>query len=226
MSEGEQQWPHSSTNSCTIDPRCRANRCCKNRKQNFRIILHRALILVAPFPMRLEDHVSYMRTGIRSERLGMWRCQKKRLRFELRMHRKSAAFRLLVIVISLAAWFVASNHCALATPFEVAKLTVSSQCPMHAHKQQMPQRNKGNGCGDLPCCKNLQAPLAATAKTIAKPMWLGVLRPFFPEVVGAFGIQPRTISLVLETGPPGALSFSETVLQRSILAHAPPLILS
>jgi hypothetical protein len=28
----------------------------------------------------------------------------------------------------------------------------------------------------------------------------------------------------LDTGPPGATSFAELVLQRSILAHAPPIV--
>jgi hypothetical protein len=140
------------------------------------------------------------------------------------MHCKFAAFRLLVVAISLAAWFLASNHCALAVPPGIAKVTESSQCPMHVHKQQAPQHDKGNGCGDLPCCKDLQTPLAITAKIIAKPMWLGDLQPFFSQVMGTFGIQPRTIAMVLETGPPGALSFCEAVLQRSILAHAPPAV--
>jgi len=136
------------------------------------------------------------------------------------------SFRLFAVVISLAAWLLASDHCVLAAPSGIAKATMSSQCPMHAQKQRTPQRDKGDGCGDLPCCKNLQAPLAATAKTIAKPVWLGALQQFFPHVVGVFQIQSRTIPLVLDTGPPGALSFSETVLQRSILAHAPPISLS
>jgi hypothetical protein len=30
--------------------------------------------------------------------------------------------------------------------------------------------------------------------------------------------------LLLDTGPPGARSFAELILQRSLLAHAPPIL--
>jgi hypothetical protein len=139
------------------------------------------------------------------------------------MYRLSYGFRLLVVAVSLAAWFVAGNHCALAVA-SAAEPTVGAQCPMHAQKQHMPRPKKGNGCGDLPCCKNLQATTAVTAKTIAKPVWLGTLA-FFPQVV-SIEIQPRKVSPLLDTGPPGENTFTESVLQRSIPAHAPPLFLS
>jgi hypothetical protein len=32
------------------------------------------------------------------------------------------------------------------------------------------------------------------------------------------------LPLLLDTGPPGARSFAELILQRSILAHAPPFL--
>lgn len=126
----------------------------------------------------------------------------------------------------MAAWFVASNHCVLATTTVPSKANVGTQCPMHAQKQHAPQHQKGNGCGDLPCCKNLQATTLTTAKAIAKPVWLGALQPFFPHVIDAAEVQARQMSVILDTGPPGENSFVQSVLQRSILAHAPPGFLS
>jgi hypothetical protein len=40
------------------------------------------------------------------------------------------------------------------------------------------------------------------------------------------GWQAHIRTLGLDTGPPKAVSFSESVLQRSLLAHAPPFSLS
>jgi hypothetical protein len=97
---------------------------------------------------------------------------------------------------------------------------------MHSQKEHPPQPQKGNECGDLPCCKNLQATTLIPAKMVAKPVWLGALRQFFPHVIDVAEIQPQQISAIFDTGPPGENSFVQSVLQRSILAHAPPVFLS
>lgn len=145
---------------------------------------------------------------------------------KLRMYRLSDHLRLLVVATSIAAWFVASNHCALATTSTAVNFATGSECPMHAHKQHVPQPEKGNGCGDFPCCKNLQATTVITAKGLAKPVWLGTLQSFFPQVISVIEIQSRKVLLLLDTGPPGENNFTHLVLQRSVLAHAPPISLS
>jgi len=68
--------------------------------------------------------------------------------------------------------------------------------------------------------------MLTAGKTIAKPIWLGALQPFFAQVIDVAEIQARQMSVILDTGPPGENSFVQSVLQRSILAHAPPLSLS
>ncbi len=135
------------------------------------------------------------------------------------MLRDLKSVRLLVVAVSMAAWFAASNHCVLTA--RPAATNVSG-CPMHAQEQHAPKPEKGNGCGDLTCCKILRATTTAAAKLIAKPVWLGALQPFFPQVIGIVEIQPRKVSPLLDTGPPGENNFTQSVLQRSILAHAPP----
>ena len=140
-----------------------------------------------------------------------------------RMYPRSYGLRLLVVVVSMAAWFVTGNHCVLAATPAAGK---ASGCPMHAQKQHAPQPKNGNGCGDLQCCKNLQATVTVSAKAVAKPVWLGALQPFFKKPVIAIELGAPQVSPIHETGPPGKNSFAELVLQRSIFAHAPPVSLS
>jgi hypothetical protein len=51
-----------------------------------------------------------------------------------------------------------------------------------------------------------------------------VLKEYFTAGLVVEISQAQTQTLGSDTGPPGALSFSESVLQRSILAHAPPAL--
>ncbi|HEY2614172.1 MAG TPA: hypothetical protein VGI42_00545 [Chthoniobacterales bacterium] len=137
--------------------------------------------------------------------------------------------RLLVVALSVLSWFAASNHCVLAA--QPLKMRVMEQgdmpsgCPMRS-MQQPSQPVKQGGCGDLPCCKNLQATKTAVVKMVAAPIWLGALVTFFTPFTGETSGNAAKILSFLDTGPPGETSFAELVLQRSILAHAPPGSLS
>jgi hypothetical protein len=131
-----------------------------------------------------------------------------------------SSVRLLVVIASLVAWFAASNHCALAAgPVDSG---MPADCPMHAKHQ--PQ--KQNGCDDLPCCKNLQATPSAAAKLVINPIWAGALLTFSALPLDEVRTASLTRCAFSDTGPPGECSFAELVLQRSILAHAPPFSLS
>jgi hypothetical protein len=144
------------------------------------------------------------------------------------MMRGLRALRIFIVVTSIAAWFAASNHCAFGAPIAagVAKVNegMPSDCPMH--RQHAPQPEKSSGCGDLPCCKNLQATAPMSARPVVKPSWLGALQPFFTFAIVAIESPALRQSVILDTGPPGQNNFTESVLQRSILAHAPPVSLS
>ena len=80
----------------------------------------------------------------------------------------------------------------------------------------------------MPCCKLLQATLASNVKTLqpAKLDFLGFQSWIISDI--AFSREAFSYSAIeeLDTGPPFATSFAESVLQRSILAHAPPVSLS
>ena len=115
------------------------------------------------------------------------------------------------------AWFALSNHCVLgacAKPAAVAK-----GCPMHTKSPDKapPKQNKEN----QQCCKTLRA--VTVTKTNATPNTLDfVLKAFLNDAALSLIQQAARSVPTLDTGPPEALSFSESVLQRSILAHAPP----
>ncbi len=120
----------------------------------------------------------------------------------------------------MAAWFVASDHCALTgallRPATVAP--VSESCPGHS------QPEKKHSGGELPCCKSLVA-TAVSAKIFAGYNTnLFVAAPYLSldrQLILGHHDAPGT---ELDTGPPGGRTFAESVLQRSLLAHAPPFL--
>lgn len=131
--------------------------------------------------------------------------------------------RFLLVMLTMVAWFSISNHCALATV--IASGSKASIALMHCHGVPAPQSPGKGGEEQTPCCKVLKA------VTIAKINVGANAADFVPMEYLSVGLaleilraQVQTVGL--DPGPPGALSFSESVLQRSILAHAPPASLS
>jgi hypothetical protein len=131
-----------------------------------------------------------------------------------KMNRTRAAFALLTIAV----WFSLSNHCALgAITLPVDAGVEAIGCPMHS----APAKKKP--AAKLPCCKDLRAVAAkaATNALTATSRFVGA-QDYVVEIL----VSPPRIAIDvdgLDTGPPGRFSFAESVLQRSILAHAPPL---
>ena len=117
----------------------------------------------------------------------------------------------------MTAWFAISNHCALATL--LASEAKTSVAPMHCHGDR-PAPAKG-GDEQTPCCKILKAVVISKINLGANT--IDFVLKGYPAGDAVFGIwQAHTHTLELDTGPPGADSFAESVLQRSLLAHAPP----
>jgi hypothetical protein len=119
-----------------------------------------------------------------------------------------------VIAIVAVAWLFASNHCA----FAVAEPASEHLC-CHSDK----------GAPRLPdsstqCCKALAAPVpnAIAAPEVhweeLQPAWLQA-----EQVVASVETPILAVDLPCDTGPPRrALSFALLILNRSLLAHAPP----
>jgi len=131
--------------------------------------------------------------------------------------------RFLLVMLTMAAWFFISNHCVLATVTASGRDT--SVAPMHCHGDPASQSPAKSGEEQTPCCKVLKAVTIAKVNIGANTVDF-VLKEYPTAALAVEISQAQMQTVGLDTGPPGALSFSESVLQRSILAHAPPLSLS
>ena len=129
--------------------------------------------------------------------------------------------RLLTAIVTTVAWLFISNHCVLADLQHVqpAKATCHQPCC----GDRPPAKNKTEKVTE--CCKTLHATLAGAKDLAGYGRSLFALQLYFvrPIVFRAdLGATSRVVEL--DTGPPFVNTFTECVLQRSILAHAPPRI--
>jgi hypothetical protein len=128
---------------------------------------------------------------------------------------KSAA-RGAIVMVAICSWFAISNHCAFAA---LATKTDSEQteCPFHSKPKEKPSTG-------AQCCKVLRAVASAPAKSWARDdTKLSGADGYCGEGVLTIAYSHTTVApLSFDTGPPGVRSFAELILQRSLLAHAPP----
>ena len=136
----------------------------------------------------------------------------------LRTRLFSATFSL----VALAAWLLASNHCALAAFMPVAQEAVStSHC--HGSPESPEPEHKERECDGSKCCKSLSVPSLAFAKEVVSyDASLSIANAYLIFEQHVFGSGHEAPIAEIDTGPPRRVSFAESVLQRSILAHAPP----
>jgi hypothetical protein len=121
------------------------------------------------------------------------------------------------VAIAICSWLAISNHCAFsALAFPVSQ--AQSACPFHSK----PAKEKKHSAG-VQCCKTLRAVVPTVAKS-----WTRNDTDFsdvdlcFKEFALITYSRSQPAPLFLDTGPPGAPTFAELILQRSLLAHAPP----
>ena len=138
----------------------------------------------------------------------------------MKPRRASQLARVVIVLVTLAAWFVASDHCALASALThpVAASPAQEHCPSHS------QPEKNNSQGELPCCKSLVATAAPAKISAGYNTNLFTVQPYLAAEFDLVFAHHDTPGTALDTGPPGARTFAESVLQRSILAHAPPFL--
>jgi hypothetical protein len=129
--------------------------------------------------------------------------------------------RFVLIVVMMAAWFAITNHCVLGAMIALGAKAPTAQ--MHCHGSSPAPAQ--NGDEQTPCCKVLKAVTIAKISAASNTVDF-VLNDYPAYQLGTAVFHGQMHTLGLDTGPPDALSFSESVLQRSILAHAPPLSLS
>ena len=118
------------------------------------------------------------------------------------------------VVVTLAAWFSLSNHCALGAVVPVSK-PASESCPMHSAPAKKKPATK------TPCCKEVRAVVAKGVSANPAALRLIGSRDYATEILAR---PPHTAREIegLDTGPPGGFSFAESVLQESMFSHAPP----
>ena len=123
----------------------------------------------------------------------------------------------MIVVIAICSWIATFNHCAFAAVATTIEME-QTECPFHSKPSKQKEQPS-----QVQCCKILRAVVFAKTKDWARND--AKFRDVnFPAQVGAFlAYSPRAVEpLLLDTGPPGAFSFAELILQRSLLAHAPP----
>jgi len=131
-----------------------------------------------------------------------------------------ASMRWAIVTLAICSWIGISNHCAFAAvATEVAK--AQTECPFHSKPAKQKEQSS-----QVQCCKILRAVVFAKTKDWARND-AKFCDANFPIQARAFVVDssPAVAPLLLDTGPPGAFSFAELILQRSLLAHAPPILI-
>jgi hypothetical protein len=96
---------------------------------------------------------------------------------------------------------------------------MQNACPFHCQPGKTPPPPAG-----IQCCKILRAVVPTITKGWARSdAGVSDADLYFEKLAFIANSQSATSPLLLDTGPPGARSFAELILQRSILAHAPPV---
>jgi hypothetical protein len=130
---------------------------------------------------------------------------------------RSRIVQLAIVPFMMFSWIAISNHCAfgaVATKSEPSQ----SECPFHSKPAKQKEQST-----QIQCCKTLRAVVPTVAKS-----WTRNDTDFsdvdlcFKEFALIAYSRSQPAPLFLDTGPPGARTFAELILQRSLLAHAPP----
>ena len=125
--------------------------------------------------------------------------------------------RSLIAAITICSWIAVCNHCAFAA---VAKEIDKAQdeCPFHSKPTKQKEQSS-----QVQCCKILRAIVFAKTKDWARDDAKFCDGNFPVQACALVAYSTRAVApLLLDTGPPGAFSFAELILQQSLPAHAPP----
>jgi hypothetical protein len=128
-----------------------------------------------------------------------------------------AGARSLIAAITICSWIAVSNHCAfaaIATETNKAK----TECPFHSKPAKQKEQSS-----HVQCCKILRAIVFAKTKDWARDDAKFCDANFPVQACALVTYSTRAVApLLLDTGPPGAFSFAELILQQSLPAHGPP----
>jgi hypothetical protein len=129
--------------------------------------------------------------------------------------------RLLLVLVMGISWFALANHCVLAVAVARAQAQAHNCCSKDKAGDRAPAKERQQSGGE--CCKTLDITLVPVVKQLTGfYCWFVLPACLIAPVALADAAQSTRSATELDTGPPCASSFAETVLQRSILVHAPP----
>jgi hypothetical protein len=139
----------------------------------------------------------------------------------LKQARITAIARVAIMLAMSISWLVLVNHCELAAAIALQQAPAHDCCKKDKDADPHPIRN-GQHSG-VECCKGVLPIIVSMVEKPVSPDVSCAAHPHFPRaVVFPDAAQPMLRRAELDTGPPFAGTFAEAVLQRSILAHAPP----
>ena len=128
------------------------------------------------------------------------------------------------VALVAVSWLAVSNHCALG--LAAIETHSSDAVSAQAHDccaSKVPGQSKPAKDSASPCCKTLQALSVSPVKSFEARVTIffgGPLACITPTIATP-QLGPVAYRF-LNIGPPGGKTFAESVLQRSLLAHAPP----
>ena len=130
-----------------------------------------------------------------------------------------AGARSLIVAITICSWIAVSNHCAFAAiAMEINK--AETECPFHSKPAKQKEQSS-----QVQCCKILRAVIFSKTKDWARDDAKFCDANFPVQACVLLAYSTRDVApLLLDTGPPGAFSFAELILQQSLLVHAPPVL--
>jgi hypothetical protein len=130
-----------------------------------------------------------------------------------------ASMRCVAVAITICSWIAISNYCAFAA-MATKDDSAQSTCPFHSKPEKQKEHSS-----QVECCKVLRAVVPTISKSWTRDN-ADVSDIHFPfeECRLLAHFRDALAPLLLDTGPPGAHSFAELILQRSLLAHAPPSV--
>jgi hypothetical protein len=121
-----------------------------------------------------------------------------------------------IVAVAICSWFAISNHCVFAAL--ATNDTASRECPFHSKPKEKPSTG-------AQCCKILRAVASVATKSWTRDdaKFSEADHSYDERALITAYLQTTLAPLFLDTGPPDAHSFAELILQRSLLAHAPPV---
>src|SRR5881396_867950 len=136
---------------------------------------------------------------------------RSRLKARMKLTAQRNFVRSATVAITIFSWLAISNHCAFGAIADRDRETQSA-CPFHS-KPAKPQ----NPSPGIQCCKILRAVVPIVAKSWARDDAKFSNVDLTVEQFVIFTASHNSEPLLLDTGPPGARTFAELILQRSLL---------